>query len=156
MTWGSSVHPRQETFRRFRLTGALYLTKNVGLYSGNNPFNCYTVDFHGAATSLHGNGNQPVQTWAWPSYMLPGFYVPHNGSNRALHDISIPSHEISEWADDPFLNNYVEPCSTATAPFYGCSNNLETGDPVVSIGFAMGTNISFQPVTGRSTAGYRV
>jgi hypothetical protein len=31
-----------------------------------------------------------------------------------------------------------------TAPQYGCSNPLETGDPVVAIGFAMGTNIYFQ------------
>jgi hypothetical protein len=31
-----------------------------------------------------------------------------------------------------------------TAPQYGCSNLLETGDPVVAIGFAMGTNIYFE------------
>jgi hypothetical protein len=48
--------------------------------------------------------------------------------------------EISEWADDPFINNYVEPWLTPTAPQYGCSGLLETGDPVVAIGFAMGTN----------------
>ena len=49
-------------------------------------------------------------------------------------------HEIAEWADDPFVNNSVEPWLTPTAPQYGCSGILETGDPVVAIGFAMGTN----------------
>jgi len=131
----------------------LYLTKDVGLYSGNNPSNCCTVGFHSSnpVTSHNnnggppnGNGNQPVQTSAWASYILPGFFAPLDGSFWALHDISIPSHEISEWADDPFITNTVEPWSTVTAPQYGCTNILETGDPVVAIGFAMGTNIYFQ------------
>ena len=46
--------------------------------------------------------------------------------------------------DDPFVNNTVEPWLTPTAPQYGCTGILETGDPVVGIGFAKGTNIYFQ------------
>ena len=38
----------------------------------------------------------------------------------------------------------MEPWSAVTAPSYGCSNLLEIGDPLVAIGFAMGTNIYFQ------------
>ena len=38
------------------------------------------------------------------------------------------------------MNNTVEPWLTPTAPQYGCTGILETGDPVVGIGFAMGTN----------------
>ena len=41
----------------------------------------------------------------------------------------------------PFANNGVEPWLTPTAPQYGCSTLLETGDPVVGIGFAMGSNL---------------
>ena len=129
----------------------LYLTKDVTNYfDRHNPFSCCIVGFHGEAGSQHtfngppnGNGNQPVQTFAWASYVLPGFFAPLNGSDWALHDISIVTHEIAEWADDPFTN-YVEPWSAVTAPSYGCSNLLEIGDPVVNIGFAMGTNIYFQ------------
>jgi hypothetical protein len=130
----------------------LYLTKDVVLYSGQNPSNCCTIGFHGndPITSQgnfnggqeNGNGNQPVQTVAWASYMLPGYFVRPDGSAWALQDISIVSHEISEWADDPF-NNLVEPWFAVTGST-GCSNLLETGDPVVAIGFAMGTNIYFQ------------
>jgi hypothetical protein len=40
----------------------------------------------------------------------------------------------------PFVNNTVEPWVTPTAPQYGCTGVLETGDPVVAIGFAKGTS----------------
>src|SRR6202040_3385604 len=94
------------------------------------------------AGSTHGNGNQPVHTYSWASWVQPGFYsrAADGGSNWALQAIPALSHEISEWADDPFVNNKVEPWVTPTAPQYGCTGVLETGDPVVGIGFAMGTN----------------
>ena len=136
----------------------LYLTHDVVLYSGNNPFNCCWAGWHGASSAAHGNGNQPVQTYAWASYTSPGgFDWPDGGTWWAVQDISILSHEIAEWADDPFITNFVEPWSTPTAPQYGCVNLLETGDPVVGIGFAMGTNIYFQgpnPDGTQSADGY--
>jgi hypothetical protein len=75
----------------------------------------------------------------------------------ALQDIHALSHEISEWADDPFVNNLVQPWLTPTAPQYGCTNILETGDPVVAIGFAKGTNTFEQgpnPDGSKTTDGY--
>ena len=85
-----------------------------------------------------------MQTFAWASWVRPGTYPRLQGSPRqtdwALQDIHALSHEISEWADDPFVNNLVQPWLTPTAPQYGCTNILETGDPVVAIGFAKGTN----------------
>lgn len=128
---------------------AVYLTSDVVNFIGqNNVLNCCVIGFHGAGIvpgnsngSVHGNGNQPVQTYAWASYLSPGIYArPNGGTDWALQDIHPLSHEISEWADDPFVNNTVEPWLTPTAPQYGCSNILETGDPVVAIGFAIGTN----------------
>ena len=129
----------------------LYLTDNIFLYLGNTPGNCCVIGYHGTfSTGLGhgpgaGKGNQPVQTFAWSSYVQPGFYARANGgTDWALQDIHALSHEIAEWADDPFVNNWVEPWLTPTAPQYGCTNILETGDPVVGIGFAMGTNTYFQ------------
>ena len=60
-------------------------------------------------------------------------------------------YEISEWADDPFTSNTVEPWLTPTATQYGCSGLLETGDPVVGTGFAMGSNIFEQGPTPNGT-----
>ena len=127
----------------------IFLTSDVLNFIGTNPLNCCVIGFHGAGPvpshtsngGMNGNGNQPVQTWAWASWTSPGLYArPNGGTDWALQDIHALSHEIAEWADDPFINNFVEPWLTPTAPQYGCSGILETGDPVVAIGFAMGTN----------------
>jgi hypothetical protein len=56
-----------------------------------------------------------------------------------------------------FLTNTVEPWVIPTFPLAGCSNLLETGDAVVGIGFAMGTNVYFQgsnPDGTQSADGY--
>jgi hypothetical protein len=139
----------------------LYLTDNIFLYLGNIPGNCCVIGYHGTyASGLghgpgSGNGNQPVQTFAWSSYVQPGFYSrPNGGTDWALQDIHAISHEIAEWADDPFVNNWVEPWLTPTAPQYGCTNILETGDPVVGIGFAKGTNTFFQNASPNGTSSY--
>lgn len=134
----------------------IYLTNNVMNYIGTDPSNCCVIGFHGAALvpgngsgSTNGNGSEPVQTYAWASYVTPGFFNPT--SVWALQDIQALSHEISEWADDPFVNNSVEPWLTPTAPQYGCSGDMETGDPVVGIGFTMGTNTFEQGPTPAGT-----
>jgi len=139
----------------------LYLTNNIFLYLSNIPGNCCVIGYHGTyATGLghgpgSGNGKQPVQTFAWSSYVQPGFYSrPDGGTDWALQDIHAISHEIAEWADDPFVNNWVEPWLTPTAPQYGCTNVLETGDPVVGIGFAMGTNTYFQNASPNGTSSF--
>jgi hypothetical protein len=117
----------------------IFLTNDVLLFSGAN---CCTIGFHGTSNAAaNGQGNQPVQTYTWASYLSPGIYArPDGGTDWAVQDIHPLSHEIAEWADDPFVNNLVEPWLTPTAPQYGCTDILETGDPVVGIGFAKGTN----------------
>jgi hypothetical protein len=119
----------------------------VLLHIGPNILNCCVIGFHRTRAAGRGNGsnnsngNAKVQTFAWASWVQPGFYSrAAGGTDWALQDIHALSHEISEWADDPFVNNTVEPWVTPTAPQYGCTGVLETGDPVVAIGFAKGTN----------------
>src|SRR5579859_173523 len=125
----------------------IYLTNNVLLHIGPNPLNCCVIGFHGTKATGNrlgngkSNGNTKMQTFAWASWVQPGLYSrPNGGTDWALQDIHALSHEIAEWGDDPFVDNLVEPWLTPTAPQYGCTNILETGDPVVAIGFAMGTN----------------
>ena len=58
-----------------------------------------------------------------------------------LGDIHALSHEVSEWYDDPFVNNLVQPWEDLEfAPQYGCTAYLETGDPVVGIWFPLAGN----------------
>lgn len=131
----------------------LYLTNNIFLYEGKDPYNCCVLGFHGAKASNTGaKGNQKVQTFAWASWVQPGLFArADGGTDWALQDIHAISHEIAEWADDPFTNNTVQPWLTPTAPQYGCTRLLETGDPVVGIGFAMGTNTFQQGLNPNGT-----
>jgi hypothetical protein len=145
--WSSQINNLENSADPTHLP--IYLTNQVFLYEGNDPANCCVIGYHGtrATGDRAGNGknqgNGIVQTFAWASYVQPGFYSRPLGAastDWALQDIHAISHEISEWADDPFVNNAVDPWATPTAPQYGCQGVLETGDPVVGIGFAMGTN----------------
>jgi hypothetical protein len=66
---------------------AVYLTKDTVNFFGQDPLNCCVIGFHGAAEvpshtnngGQNGNGNQPVQTFAFASYVSPGFFARPNG-----------------------------------------------------------------------------
>ena len=156
-------------------TVPIFLTDNVLLYIGHGNYtNCCILGYHGAAIpvgqgsgSANGQGKQPVQTFMYGAWTTPGTYSgflsDYTGTRtapvptRGLADIHGLSHEVSEWLDDPFVNNAVQPWLTPTAPQYGCTNVLETGDPVVGIGFAIGTNTFAQgpnPNGTQSADGY--
>jgi hypothetical protein len=86
----------------------IYLTDNVLLDIGPNILNCCVIGFHSTRAAGRGNGsnnssgNAKVQTFAWASWVHPGFYSrADGGTDWALQDIHALSHEISEWADDP-------------------------------------------------------
>lgn len=127
----------------------IFLTDNVMLYIGTLG-NCCVIGYHGAAKATglgggptNGNGNQGVQTFAYAAYSRPGTFNPNSG--HFVTDIHALSHEVAEWGDDPFVNNYVNPWLTPTAPQYGCTGILETGDPVVGIGFHLPGNPDTRP-----------
>jgi hypothetical protein len=125
----------------------IFLTNNVMLYIGSQD-NCCIIGYHGASVvngrgggPTNGNGRQGVQTFAYSAYSTPGtFDDGKGGADPFLRDIHALSHEIAEWGDDPYVNNRVNPWLTPTAPQYGCTGILETGDPVVGIGFTMPGN----------------
>lgn len=140
--WSAQINNLEQSANATHLP--IYLTNSVMLYEGHNPQNCCVIGYHGTRAAGNGggsgnsNGNAVVQTFAWASWVQPGIFSPT--ADWALQDIHALSHEISEWADDPFVDNTVEPWVTPTAPQYGCTGILETGDPVVGIGFAMGAD----------------
>jgi hypothetical protein len=120
---------------------ALYLTDDIRLYVGDTKsrFCCYD-GYHGA-DSATSNGNAAVQTYAWASWFSPGVQSrPNGGRLWAVQDMFTLSHEVAEWASDPFVTNTVEPWGFPYLPGVFCSSFLETGDPVSIMGFAMGTN----------------
>lgn len=123
----------------------IFLTRDVVLFSDHVPTHCCVLGAHGstdttAAPNDEGDrgGRQRVQTFVWSSWLTAGFFNPRK--QWARQDIHGLSHEITEWANDPFGTNAVQPWFSPIAPQYGCSNLLETGDPVLGIGFSLGKN----------------
>jgi hypothetical protein len=142
-------------------TVPIFLTDNVMLY-GVNYADCCTIGYHGAGMpigygggSTDTNGKAPVQTFIYSAWTTPGtysgFYSDYSGTwtyprpTRGIADIHALSHEVAEWLDDPYVNNAVKPWLTPTAPQYGCTPVLETGDPVVGVWFPLsGNNVGAQ------------
>ena len=117
----------------------IILTHNVLTWIGN-PNNCCVLGYHGATTSLNGNGDQQVQTYIYAAFVTPRTFRFFDTPGNGLGDIHALSHEVSEFYDDPFIVNFVNPWLTPTAPQYGCTNVLETGDPVVGFWFPLSGN----------------
>jgi hypothetical protein len=131
----------------------IFLTDNVMLYDGSY-LNCCTIGFHGtpaAATktgAMHPQSAQ--QTLIYAAWSTPGTYSgfmsDYTGDRsapaptRGIADIHAFSHEVAEHLDDPFVNNAVKPWLTPTAPQYGCTDVLETGDPVVGVWYPLSGN----------------
>jgi hypothetical protein len=149
----------QNLLGKLQLSGnvvPIFLTDNVLLYDGTYD-NCCIIGYHGAgipighgAGSTNGNGKQPVNTFIYGAWTTPGTYSgflsDYTGTRsapsptRGIADIHALSHEVAEWLDDPFVNNAVKPWLTPTAPQYGCTGVLETGDPVVGVWFPYSGN----------------
>ena len=104
----------------------IFLTDNVLLYLAK-PSECCEIGFHGSDAQQHGDG---AVTYAFAAYLAPGTF-----RNAMLADIHGLSHEVAEWASDPFTDNAAPPWTSPLAPQYGCSSALETGDPLVGVGF---------------------
>jgi hypothetical protein len=140
-TWFSNR--LNETLRAYHVppdTLPIFLVYDTFLYIGNTS-NCCVLGYHGATTSLVGNGQQLVHTYMFAAYSEPGIFRANAGDAISyIQDIHALSHEVQEWYNDPFVNNRVNPWLTPTAPQYGCSAYLEVGDPVVGYGFEVSLN----------------
>src|SRR5579863_386544 len=95
----------------------LILSGTTFLYIGTTS-DCCVYGYHGDYTSASGHN-----TYAFANWIGPG--VVANGNA----DVYTMSHEVSEWAADPFVNNDVP---VWNQPNGGTcfSNLLEVGDPV--------------------------
>ena len=100
----------------------IILTYDTFLYQ-HSLSNCCILGYHGVFSSVNGNGNQQVQTFAFAAWPDPNIFPP------GWADVLPLSHEISEWINDPFINNFVPPWQFPGIPG-SCQGNLETGDPL--------------------------
>ncbi|HEY7993460.1 MAG TPA: hypothetical protein VID24_04585 [Candidatus Eremiobacteraceae bacterium] len=97
---------------------------NIVLTSGG----CCIIGYHNA----FGTGTG-TQTYAYGAYTDPGIFSP------GLQDIHAYTHELGEWANDPFVNN-ATPAWGHVGQVGGCQNNLEVGDPLTGTPFLVTKN----------------
>jgi hypothetical protein len=97
--------------------------------------NCCFLGYHGTSNFL------PIQTYSPSDFDTTGLFGATQGDSNTL------SHEVGEWANDPFGNNPT-PAWGHTGQVAGCQNNLEVGDPL------SGTN--FSPIGGRNGFTYHL
>jgi hypothetical protein len=96
----------------------IFLVKNL-VQSGAEPptvSNCCILGFHTAQGS-------PAQTWGIMDYDTSGDF------GSGTHDVSVASHEIDEWMNDPLGNNPT-PAWGNIGQVSGCQDNFEVGDPL--------------------------
>jgi hypothetical protein len=108
----------------------IFLFDSVFLYQGGNPSNCCVLGYHMAYGT-------PLQTYSPQGFDSTGLI----GGN-----ISVMSHEIGEWLNDPTTSNPT-PLWGHTGQTTGCQNNFEVGDPL-SPGFGTPTNPFAIPLPG--------
>src|SRR5499427_10450585 len=92
----------------------IFLFDSVFEYDGD-PFNCCILGYHSAF-----GPNNIMQSYSNSSF---------DTSDTFGGDVSVTSHEIAEWLDDPDTNNPT-PAWGHTGQVSGCQNNLEVGDPL--------------------------
>ena len=94
----------------------LFLFGNVVMFAGS-PGNCCILGYHfakGSGASFQSYGNAMYDNTS-----------AFSGSG----DVSVLTHEVSEWMDDPNGVNPTKPWGNI-GQVVGCQNNLETGDPL--------------------------
>ncbi|HZO72423.1 MAG TPA: hypothetical protein VFB60_09495 [Ktedonobacteraceae bacterium] len=104
----------------------IFLTANTfGLDGGA----CCIGGYHSA---VENSSNTAIQTYVYAEYGDLGLST----TNPTLFaNTDALSHELAEWLNDPFTNNETPAWSVPSQPQYGCSQFLETGDPLVGVGF---------------------
>jgi hypothetical protein len=111
----------------------IILTYDTVLFVGHNKADCCIVGFHGAFSSLNGNGAQQVQTFIYEAFISPGIF-----RNRSFVDALAFSHEVSEWENDPFVVDNSPRLKAGDSCFIGTSR-VGHGPPR-SYGFSTGVH----------------
>jgi hypothetical protein len=101
----------------------LFLIYGVVMSDGTagNTNNCCILGYHNG--SQISNSTDPEQTYGIAEYDQNILF------GAGTKDISVMSHEVMEWVNDPSTYNLVPPWGNI-GQVGGCQDNLETGDPL--------------------------
>jgi hypothetical protein len=100
----------------------IFVLRNVVEYDGT-PASCCILGYHSAFTNPADGG---VTTYG------TAMYDSTHHAFAGVKDISVISHEVAEWMDDPLVDgvdNNTDPWGNI-GQVTGCQTNLEVGDPL--------------------------
>jgi hypothetical protein len=100
----------------------IFVLSNVVEYD-TTPANCCILGYHNAFTNPADGGTTTYGT---------AMYDNTHNALAGVKDISVLSHEVAEWMDDPLVNgvdNNTNPWGNI-GQVSGCQTNLEVGDPL--------------------------
>jgi hypothetical protein len=97
----------------------IFLFYNVVMFDGSES-NCCILGYHSAFNNPSAGG--AFQTYSTSDYDSSGVF-------SGTSDISVLTHEVAEWLDDPNAINPTPPWGHI-GQVTGCQNNLEVGDPL--------------------------
>jgi len=102
-------------------TFPMFMIYNTGMSIGDptNLGNCCAGGYH----SINPAGPITFQTYSPFDFDVSGFFV------SSANDTAIASHEVAEWANDPYIINNT-PLWGNIGQVFGCQGNLEVGDPL--------------------------
>jgi hypothetical protein len=83
-----------------------------------DPRQCCILGYHSGTNTI------PIQTYSVADFDETRYFP------LAFQDTATLSHEIAEWANDPFVNNLTPPWGNTGQVIGACQNNLEVGDPL--------------------------
>jgi hypothetical protein len=93
----------------------VFLFDSVVMFQNGSPTQCCVLGYHGAYVP-----SASPQTYAVVDFDTSGAFG---------GDISVMSHEVGEWMDDPLGTN-LTPAWGKIGQVSGCQNDLEVGDPL--------------------------
>jgi hypothetical protein len=125
-TWDSFVQgtlmPLVEPYGVTPKTFPVFLVRNVVFTDGG----CCILGYHSAYNNPDFGG--AAQTYSTSEYDTTGDF------GATAQDNTILSHEVAEWANDPYINN-ATPSWGHIGQVSGCQGNLEVGDPLTGSTF---------------------
>jgi hypothetical protein len=97
----------------------------VPIFVTQNVFADQALGYHDAFSVSNKDGSETLQTLIYSSWLDV------NLVGELLGDVSTLTHEVAEWMDDPFVNNFA-PVWAFPPRNEVCSENpfLEVGDPI--------------------------
>jgi hypothetical protein len=113
----------------------IFVTRNAvfGDFFFGFPLSCCIGGFHTALEVGQGGITTGIQTLAFATAIDTNVADAAFGDPTLFADVQALSHEISEWINDPFVNNIVPSWQFPGLSGGSCANLLETGDPVENL-----------------------